>query len=487
MSRRPVVPVLLDRAAGALIGTATGDALGAGYEFGTARLAPGAPAEMIGGGLGGFAAGEFTDDTAMALCIAEAGLAGHDLTTAAGQAAVGERFLAWGRSGPPDIGISTAAVLRGPATGAELPERARAHLAETGRGGGNGALMRTAPVALVHLGQQPDLAVAAREVAELTHADPLAGDACVLWTLAIDAAVRHGSLAGPGAFLEWLPAARRGDWARWIAEAEASPPGRFTPNGYTVTALQAAWSAIRSVPEDGPQQVEAALQAAIAVGDDTDTVAAIAGALVGARWGATAIPLRHQVLVHGPVPDRSGPVLRAADLRGIAVHLLANGTDDAAGWPGTPDLTDHYRLAWPAPPEAVVLADDPGLVVGNVHGLATAEADAFVSLCRIGPAQRRAPDHAEVQLIDSADPDHNPHLDHVLADTAALVRHWRTEGRCVFVHCAMGRSRTPAVAALVLAAQLGIPGPEALARIGTQVPDAIPNAAFLAAIARLAP
>ena len=486
MSRRPVVPVLLDRAAGALLGTAVGDALGAGYEFGTAPLAPGA-AEMIGGGLGNFAPGEFTDDTAMALCIAEAGLAGHDLTTRTGLDAVGERFLAWARSGPPDIGISTAAVLRGPATGADLPDRARAHLAATGRGGGNGALMRTATVALVHLGHPPDVAVAARGVAELTHADPLAGDAAVLWSLAIEGAVRTGELLGPVVGLDLLPPERRADWAGWIAEAEAGPPGRFTPNGYTVTAHQAAWSAICSVADDGPAQVEAALQAAIAIGNDTDTIAAIAGALVAARWGATAIPLRRQVLVHGPVPDRSGPVVRGPDLRAMAVHLMANGTDDEAGWPGSPDLSEHYRRAWPAAPRAVALADDPGLLIGNVHGLASADADAFASLCRIGPAQRRALDHAEVQLIDASDLALNPNLDHVLADTAGLVARWRAEGRRVFLHCVMGQSRTPAVAALVLAHQLGISASDALARIRTQVPDADPNPALLQALARLAP
>ncbi|HQY97415.1 MAG TPA: ADP-ribosylglycohydrolase family protein, partial [Phycicoccus sp.] len=61
----------LDRACGAVLGAAAGDALGAGYEFGCATVAPGGP-QMIGGGLGNFAKGEWTDDTTMAWCILEA-------------------------------------------------------------------------------------------------------------------------------------------------------------------------------------------------------------------------------------------------------------------------------------------------------------------------------------------------------------------------------------------------------------------------------
>jgi ADP-ribosyl-[dinitrogen reductase] hydrolase len=67
-----------DRACGALLGAAAGDALGAGYEFGP-PLAPDAPVDMIGGGLGPFEPGEWTDDTSMAIPIAKKAATGADL------------------------------------------------------------------------------------------------------------------------------------------------------------------------------------------------------------------------------------------------------------------------------------------------------------------------------------------------------------------------------------------------------------------------
>ena len=305
-----------DRVAGALVGLAAGDALGAGYEFGSP---PDGDADMIGGGLGPWEPGEWTDDTQMAICIAA--------VTAQGPldpVAVGERFLAWLRSDPPDVGISTRAVLGAAGTGAELPRAARDYLAAHPKGGaGNGALMRTAPVALAHLGDDEEIAVSARTVAELTHADPLAGDSCVLWCIAVDRAVREGRLDGVWDGLALLPDERRDRWRGLVEQAETDPTTTFTPNGFTVTAFQAAHSAITQtpVPDEGPAErhLVDALQAAVHIGDDTDTVAAIAGALLGARWGASAVPIRWRRMLHG------WPGMDADDLERLALRTAGLG------------------------------------------------------------------------------------------------------------------------------------------------------------------
>ncbi|MGX1768611.1 ADP-ribosylglycohydrolase family protein [Dietzia sp. NPDC055343] len=184
---------LRDRVAGVMIGTAVGDALGAGYEFGSAPLGPGGP-DMIGGGLGGFAPGQWTDDTTMAWCVLDAASRGDGLLAEGALTTIARHFRRWYDSGPSDIGNQTRAVLHAAGsepTAAAVREAAVRFSARHERSAGNGSLMRTAPVALAHLGDREAIARAATEVSALTHADPSAGQACLLWSLAIDRAVRE--------------------------------------------------------------------------------------------------------------------------------------------------------------------------------------------------------------------------------------------------------------------------------------------------------
>lgn len=282
-----VGPTELDRAIGAVIGSAVGDALGAGYEF--VQAPEPQDVMMRPGTLTGEPAGYWTDDTAMAIAILEVAATLGTLTTTHAATSVGERFLDWYRSGPRDIGTQTRAVLSRAISGAGLAATAAAEQEGHPDRAGNGSLMRTGPVALAHLGDEEDLASAARAMSALTHPNPYALDACVLWTLAIDHAIRTGELVGPRAGLHLIEEARRAKWEQWILDAESLDPRTFSPNGYVVTALQAAWSAIYTTRE-GPDHFASALRQAVAIGNDTDTVAAIAGALVGARYGVNSIP-----------------------------------------------------------------------------------------------------------------------------------------------------------------------------------------------------
>lgn len=443
-----------DRAAGVLLGQACGDALGVPYEFGAALL--GDHPLMTGGGLGDYAPGEWSDDTQMAAVIAQVSATGVDLTSAGALDLIAEGFLRWRREGATDIGNQTSRVLRaaergtGPA-GHRLTAAATADAQHNGRSAGNGALMRTSVVGLTRIDDRDATAAAARAVAALTHVDDDVEGSCVLWTEAVRRAVVDHDLDLLGG-LDRLPTDRQDRWRELIMDAEQRDPAAFRPNGWTVTAFQAAWSSIVHARPSDPadcRHVELALETAIRIGDDTDTVAAIAGGLLGAYWGASAFPARWRRILHG------WPGLRAHDLMALGVLTANREQPDSQGWP-TIERMNYGRYQRQS---AVEHPHDPGVILGTIDDLGHV-GDAAVSLSRLGaeqiPAHGLDPDrHVEFWLIDHDDPAGNPHLDFVLADVARAIADFRAEGRTVLVHCVAAEQRTPS-AALVYARLLGI-------------------------------
>ncbi len=477
MASKPNVP--RDRIIGVLVGTACGDALGAGYEF-KPPVAPDTEVAMIGGGPYGFDPGEWTDDTSMAIAIAEVVRTGADLNDPDAQDQIVERWLDWSQTAK-DIGNQTRAVLdatrrRPSAKAARL--HAKAHHERTGRSGGNGSLMRTAPVALGYLHDPDGLAEAARSISSLTHYDSDAGDACVLWTIAI----RHAILTGEfnvRVGLDWLPPVSRDRWAALIDDAARRHPYDFAHNVWVVEALQAAWSAITTtlVPEDAPSEgsypaahFQLALEAAVRAGNDTDTVAAIAGGLLGARWGVSAVPLAWQRDLHGWPGLRYPDLVELGQTPGSDRTLL---TFDHLGHLAS--VTAHPR--------------DENVLMGGVNAAdhLPTDVDAAVSLCRVNashlpPGIGDPRNHVQVWLIDTDDPALNPHLHFVLDQAAAMVEQLRGEGRTVFLHCAAGQSRTPTVAAVYGARIGGGSAAEELQRLTALIPDAHVGDHFVTAL-----
>jgi ADP-ribosyl-[dinitrogen reductase] hydrolase len=482
-----------DRAAGVLLGTACGDALGAGYEFGP-PLGSNHAVAMVGGGSFGWAPGEWTDDTSMAIAIAEVTADGGSLRDEAALDLIARRWAGWARNAQ-DVGVQTRSVLAsaGSRPSAKmLAKAASAHHARTGRSGGNGSLMRTAPVALAFLHDPVELARAARTVSALTHYDRQAGEACAVWCLAMRYAVLNGNFDGLRLAVLSLPADRAEVWTSRLDEAELHPPEHFDRNGWVVQAMQAAWSAISRtpVPGDDPgggsfaaQHFQHTLEAAVRGGGDTDTVAAIAGGLLGARWGASAAPLAWRRILHG------WPGLGGRDLIPLALGSAQDGRSGPNGWPGM-RVVDYSAYG-----DTGVLAIHPHDRLVLLGGADAARkppggVDAVVSLCRLGSAEVpapgvRPPDHVEVWLVDSADPEHNPNLDLVLVQAADTVAALRAERRTVLIHCVDAVSRTPTVAALYAARHLGIPVQQTLRDVRAVLPAARPNAAFVAALDRL--
>jgi ADP-ribosyl-[dinitrogen reductase] hydrolase len=472
----------LDRACGVLLGSAAGDALGAGYEF--SSVSPDLIPEMIGGGLGGFAQGEWTDDTAQAVVIARVAADGLDLRSPEALDRIAQGFADWYAGNPPDVGIQTRAVLsragRNP-TAAEMAAAARAVHERSGRSAGNGSLMRTGPVALAYLDDPVGLVEAAMAVSALTHYEDVAQEACALWCLMI----RHTVLAGDyprfDAIAEWMPNVEK--WREILAEAESNPPGRFTQNSWSVGALQAAWSTLANAPLAGGEydcgQLVEALHAAIRIGGDTDTVAAIAGALLGAKWGMSAIPAEWRRLLHG------WPGLRGRQLEELAFLCARKGVPGKYGWPLV-DHIDYVPLEY-GKPALVRHPLDDGVWLASASALDSLpdDVDAVVSLCLTG--RRQVPAHVEhinFRLMDEADPEENPNLDHVLFDAGNTVEALRREGKTVLIHCVASHSRTPAVG-IAYSLLDGVPLDEALKAICGVLPAAHPNSGFRQALARI--
>lgn len=350
--------------------------------------------------------------------------------------------------------------------------------ARTGRSAGNGSLMRTAPLALAYLDRDPaELMAVAGELSALTHVDPDAQEACGLWCVAIRHAVLTGVLDVP-AGLPLLPAERASVWLERIETAERSRPRDFTRNGWVVEAFQGAWSAIQyaGLSGVGPDQLRSALEEAVRGGRDTDTVAAIAGGLLGAAYGYTAVPFEWRRWLHG------WPGLRARDLMVLGMELARGEGRRHLSWPRA---ERHDYSMWGRTDALVQHPHDDGVWLGGVRSLervAELGIDAVVSLCRLGtldvPGVSSA-DHATFWVVDSAVEGDNAHAACVLEEAAAAVERLRAEGKTVLLHCVRAESRTPIVAALYSARIAGISPLEALKDLQRVLPGARPNPLFL--------
>lgn len=468
-----------DRFHGVLLAAAAGDALGAGYEFGP-PLPHEADVYMRGGGGFGWAPGEWTDDTSMAIAIAEVAAGGADLRNESAQDAIVARWFDWSRAAT-DVGVQTRQVLEtvgrsaSGVTAAAARDAAREVDERTGRSGGNGSLMRTAPVALAFLDDEQALVDAARSLSALTHFDPEAGEACALWCLAIRHAVLTGELDLRNS-LKGLPEDRRTTWSDRIDVAERATPADFPRNGWVVEALQAAWSAItvtRSGEGPAAGHLRRALEVAVRGGNDTDTVAAIAGGLLGAAYGAAAVPSEWRRMLHG------WPGLRARDLLDFAARIERRGAPDS------------FDYSYPGMGRAFAPHSyDEQVLLGGIDALRELPegVTGVVSLCRVGDADAPPPGVAwvEVRLIDRAEPEENPHLAFVLDDAANAVAAMRAEGRTVLLHCVQAHSRTPTVAALYGMRLRSVNAEQALDDVCAVLPAANPNRAFREALATLA-
>lgn len=276
---------LLERYEGTLLGLACADALGGAVEFlprfVIKRQFPEGVLEITGGGPHGLRLGEVTDDTAMAMAIARAcGPQGIDLDD------VVANFVSWYRSDPKDIGITTSRALSKLAAGVAWREIGDKMMRETpGKLAGNGTVMRTAPLALRFRRNRDALRQVSIDTARMTHPDPMA-----TWgAVALNQAIAHLLEGGDVATVQDAAVTEVANDAvvTTILESVERDYDAVSSDGFVLHTLGAAFWCLAH-----HDSAEEAIVAAVSMGDDSDTTGAVTGALVGARYGRSAIPER---------------------------------------------------------------------------------------------------------------------------------------------------------------------------------------------------
>lgn len=285
---------LADRVRGGIYGLAVGDALGATLEFMSKEQIQaryGTLRDIVGGGWLNLRPGEWTDDTEMALAVAEGVIKDPENPVPH----IGEGFLRWRAADPPDIGGTVRAAFRAYDRLKDWHRAAEEVHAHSGMTAGNGALMRTLPLAFA-CPDAVDLYVRCMEVARMTHWDPEAGLTCFIYCFtaqelwsgmpfaeAYGRALEVMKDVVPRDGMEvtaTLLTRRLGDVAGW-------PEERLKPAGYTVDTLACAlWCAANA------ESFEEAVVRAVNLGGDADTVGAVTGGLAGVMYGYDAIPAR---------------------------------------------------------------------------------------------------------------------------------------------------------------------------------------------------
>lgn len=304
-------PAQAERYRGALLGLAAGDALGAAVEF----APPGSfepVADMIGGGPHGLEAGQWTDDTSMALCLAES------LVESEGFDPVDQmrRYVRWYREGYLsstgelfDIGNATREALERfertgePYAGSTDPERA-----------GNGSIMRLAPVPMFYArgplglsGGPVEAIERCGESSSTTHGARICVDACrylgALIVGALNGADRESLLSEGycpvGGYWQEMPLCEEVSEVAAGSFKRRQPP-QIRGRGYVVASLEAAlWAFYNS------DSFEQGALLAVNLGDDADTTGAVYGQLAGAFYGEKEIPeawrrkLTHRSYIEG--------------------------------------------------------------------------------------------------------------------------------------------------------------------------------------------
>jgi ADP-ribosyl-[dinitrogen reductase] hydrolase len=276
-----------DRAVGALLGLACGDALGRPLVFETPariRAQYGRVTEMLGDGTWGDPAGTVTDDTETALCVARSlvDCGGFDA------ADVARRLVAWAESGSRHVDETTAAALSRIRDG-ETPDAAGRHVWEASPPGATpdaGCLPRAMPLAVAFADDGDRLDGTSRDCAAITHGDPRCPAACAVANRTLAALLTDRDDPLGTALDRADPPAAVAEALRPVAAGAVDPDGLASTDDAVETLRTGLWHGLHA------DTAEAALVDAVNAGGRADTLGAVTGAVAGARFGAAALPER---------------------------------------------------------------------------------------------------------------------------------------------------------------------------------------------------
>jgi len=279
-------PTTRERYVGAILGHAVGDALGAPAEF----LSPeqiaerwGVLSEMVGGGPHNAAPGETSDATQMTLCLAESLVASRGFDPED----VVRRYLDWFAGGPKDVSLTVRTALLSLRAGTSIDLASRRAFEVLGKpSAGNGSLARTSPIALLCRGDRESLRDYSLRESGLTHFDRMAGWVCAAYNEIVAAAL-GGRLRSPLLSVAKSLDEEDARVSATLREAAIAEPEEIHSSAAALDTLRAAvWCTIHA------HSYEEAVVAAVNLGNDADTTAAVAGALAGAHFGERSIPPR---------------------------------------------------------------------------------------------------------------------------------------------------------------------------------------------------
>lgn len=299
---------LRDRVRGCAVGAAVGDALGMPLEFGPRQPLGRLVREMKPGRV---QAGTFTDDTEMALALADSLLDRLPLDPDD----LAQRFVAWYRAGPDDVGIHTRHVLSRIGAGEPWQKVVESVQRQKPDSAGNGSVMRCWPVALARWDDLDQLLADSRLQSQVTHPHP----ECEAGSAFVNASIYHllRGVAPAAAVAEALEAAAVPLALREVIDrAPTNHREELANSGWVRHTLESAVWGLRTT-----DSFEEAVVQVVNLGGDADTAGAVAGALAGAAYGLEAIPARWRQALRGEWPLRSGELWGVAEFIELADRL----------------------------------------------------------------------------------------------------------------------------------------------------------------------